>query len=89
MERRILRLRITGLVQGVGYRAFVDGQARRLGLEGWVRNRSDSSVEAVIAGAARARGPHGAQMEDVDLAAAEPSALAAGRCRQFCMLSTQ
>ncbi len=37
-------------MQGVGYRAFVEREARSRGLTGWVRNRSDGSVEAVIAG---------------------------------------
>ncbi len=50
--RASLRILIEGRVQGVGYRAFVDGRARALGLEGWVRNRRDGGVEAVIAGPA-------------------------------------
>lgn len=49
-ERRTVRLRIEGLVQGVGFRAFVEREAGRLGLDGWVRNRRDGGVEAVIAG---------------------------------------
>jgi acylphosphatase len=40
-----------GLVQGVGFRAFVEQQAMQFGVEGWVRNRRDGvSVEAVFAG---------------------------------------
>ena len=43
-------LRIRGLVQGVGYRNALLREATRLGLSGWVRNRSDGSVEAMFAG---------------------------------------
>jgi acylphosphatase len=45
-----VRARITGRVQGVGFRAFVEQTAERLGVRGWVRNRRDGSVEAVISG---------------------------------------
>ena len=43
---------IRGRVQGVGYRAWVEHQARLCKLEGWVRNRRDGSVEALFAGPA-------------------------------------
>jgi acylphosphatase len=43
---------VRGRVQGVGFRAFVAHEARKLQLGGWVRNRRDGSVEAVFAGAA-------------------------------------
>jgi len=47
---RSVRLRITGGVQGVGYRAWAIETATRLGLRGWVRNRADGSVEALVIG---------------------------------------
>lgn len=49
-ERRTVRVRITGRVQGVWYRGWTVDEARRLGLSGWVRNRRDGSVEAVFFG---------------------------------------
>ncbi len=48
-ERRV-HVTVTGRVQGVWYRAWTREEARDLGLDGWVRNRSDGSVEAVLAG---------------------------------------
>ena len=50
MSGAIRLVMITGRVQGVGYRAWVDHQARNHNLEGWVRNRRDGSVEALFAG---------------------------------------
>jgi acylphosphatase len=66
---------IRGRVQGVGYRAWTADEARRRGLEGWVRNRRDGSVEAVLSGAedvvadmlaACRRGPPPARVDGVD-----------------------
>lgn len=50
---RTVRVRITGHVRGVGYRYWVQDDASDLGLAGWVRNRSDGSVEALFSGPAR------------------------------------
>lgn len=49
---KTVTVRIEGRVQGVYYRAWTEQIARRLGLDGWVRNRRDGSVEAVFSGQA-------------------------------------
>lgn len=70
------RLRITGQVQGVGYRLWATRTAASLGLRGWVRNRTDGSVEALVTGAPKAvaafieasrKGPIGAHVRDVTI----------------------
>ena len=97
MTDDVLRLlRIHGRVQGVGYRAFVSDQATQLGLAGWVRNRSDGSVEALIAGQAAAverliallrKGPPGARVTRIDETDAARAELRANEAR-FIVLPT-
>jgi len=78
------RLVISGQVQGVGYRDWMVTAATALGINGWVRNRRDGTVEAVIDGpadavaallAACAQGPRLARVEDIaETEAAAPEA---------------
>ena len=76
VERTQIHVRIKGRVQGVGYRAWTEQRAVELGLTGWVRNRSDGSVEAVFQGEtvrvgdtleACKSGPRHAQVTSVEL----------------------
>jgi acylphosphatase len=78
-----LRLRIEGFVQAVGFRHFAIEKARELALDGWIRNRSDGTVEALVSGstksveafvAACTRGPAGSRVKSIDLHNAEPPA---------------
>jgi acylphosphatase len=70
------QIRVNGFVQGVGFRAAMRDEARKLGVTGWVRNRADGSVEAVVQGPSAAldaiiewarRGPRGARIADVQI----------------------
>jgi len=77
----VRRVVVEGFVQGVGYRDFVRRAALRLGVSGWVRNRADGSVEALVAGppadvermlAEMRRGPRGATVTSLRLADPAP-----------------
>jgi acylphosphatase len=74
--RPIVRVLITGRVQGVAYRMWTERNAVALGLEGWVRNRRDGSVEALFSGASERvqemlkrcrQGPPAAKVEKVEV----------------------
>lgn len=69
-----VEIRVEGRVQGVGFRHFTTQQARRLGVDGWVRNESDGSVRVVAEGPKEAleqlveklkHGPSGARVNAV------------------------
>ena len=75
-----LLLRISGRVQGVGYRAALQSAAQANGISGWVRNRRDGTVEAVLQGdsadiesllAWARRGPPSARVTDLTVEAAQ------------------
>ena len=78
------QIRVSGRVQGVGYRVSLQDEASRLGVSGWVRNRRDGTVEALLQGSPEAvaaliawarRGPPAARVARVDESAVddEPS----------------
>ncbi|HTK79599.1 MAG TPA: acylphosphatase [Rhizomicrobium sp.] len=78
-----LRVRVEGFVQAVGFRNFAVLEARKLGLDGWVRNRSDRTVEALVSGSTKAvesfvaacmKGPQGALVKNIDLFKEDPPA---------------
>ncbi len=75
-----MNVRIEGDVQGCGFRDFAVQQATNFGLKGWVRNRSDGTVEAVAFGPRTEveafitncmKGPPGARVTAINVAAAE------------------
>jgi len=76
----VFRLKIFGVVQGVGYRWSMVQEARRLGVRGGVRNCRDGSVEAIVAGPREAldliidwarKGPRSAAVTRVDVLTGE------------------
>jgi acylphosphatase len=81
-QPRRLKAEIVGDVQGVGFRYFAQSHARRLGLEGYVRNRYDGAVDVEAEGEADAleqfldllrRGPRSARVQDVRVSWASPT----------------
>jgi acylphosphatase len=84
MSEAVRHVTISGRVQGVGYRYFVEREAQSRGLGGWVRNRRDGSVEAVFSGPADAvttmiaacrRGPSSARVQALRDEAGNPDLL--------------
>jgi acylphosphatase len=78
---------VKGRVQRVGFRFFAEHAAQREGIQGYVRNQHDGSVEIVAEGDAEAlqrfemavrRGPAGARVDDVDTIEVEPSSRFSG-----------
>ena len=74
-QRKAVHVTVRGRVQGVGFRAFVEQHALSRGIEGWVRNRRDGTVEAVFAGEAAAvdamvaackTGPRDSRVDDIE-----------------------
>ena len=94
----IVRVVIRGRVQGIGYRAWTEITALEQGLEGWVRNCRDGSVEAVFAGPKEVvlamielcrQGPPGARIDYLDQRAARSEDLALRRRGElFSVLAT-
>ena len=81
MTKVARHVRITGLVQGVFFRAWTREQAKRLGVAGWVRNCPDGSVEAHLEGAPEAvqrltdllnHGPDAARVDRIEIEEAAP-----------------
>lgn len=98
MSQIIRQVTIRGRVQGVGYRAWLAMTAQANGLEGWVRNRRDGSVEALLRGdqtvvadmiAACHRGPSAARVDAVVVEEAGAALLAQRAAgERFSILST-
>jgi acylphosphatase len=97
-EHAMRRVAIRGRVQGVGYRAWVEHAALRRGLEGWVRNRRDGTVEAVFAGdedtveamlRACRQGPSGAKVEGIETGESDVRTIPRPGSGRFEVLGTQ
>lgn len=78
-QKIALRLFAFGFVQGVNYRRWIQGEALERGIHGWVRNRADGSVEALLYGEPRdvdnlvRAARHGPGMARVDRIHTEPA----------------
>jgi len=99
MGAQVIRhVSVRGRVQGVGYRAFVEREALAAGLEGWVRNSHDGSVEAVFSGAPDIvekmidtcrRGPYAARVDALDVRSADAAEMRPRRVgERFSVLPT-
>ena len=97
MTNRTIRASITGRVQGVGFRAFVEAEASAHNLRGWVRNRRDGSVEAVFSGpfdvvesmlSACRRGPRMSRVDNINVEAATEATLQTSSAGGFAVLPT-
>jgi len=90
----VRRIVVSGRVQGVGFRYALADEARSRGIRGWVRNRRDGSVEAMLAGDADAvdalvawarRGPQSARVSSVEI---EPVQDSSGNFDDFDIVAT-
>jgi acylphosphatase len=88
----VKNLRISGRVQGVGFRFYIERKARKLNVTGWVRNCRDGSVEAVVQGTPEAVdamiacarcGPSSAMVSEVRVT------VGSGEYADFSMLPTE
>jgi acylphosphatase len=91
----VQHLRVTGRVQGVGFRWFVRERADALGLSGWVKNRSDGSVELLVSGDAAAseqflaavrRGPPHARVDAIEPIVSSAASVAESLPRPFAVV---
>ncbi len=96
-DSTVRHLRIFGRVQGVWYRESMRQEAEQLGITGWVRNRLDGSVEALVQGEAEAieriivwarRGPEQAQVTHIDMDENPPQVGQATHFDDFLKLAT-
>ncbi len=97
MQPRIVHVVIRGRVQGVGFRAWTRHQAQLRGIEGWVRNRRDGAVEALLSGREDAveamldacrEGPRTGHVEDVAVSSGDEALIAEPGSGRFDVLPT-